>query len=474
MDTKTLNRVRKSLAQRGQDQVFAFWGELAEHQREALLQILSQVDLGQVDRGISQCIRGAEPVTVPSDFLPAPFYPSQARDRDLERKYMDAIVLGDNLISTGKVAAFVVAGGQGTRLGFDGPKGDFPATPIKRKTLFGIFGETVLAWSKRHSIPIPWYIMTSPLNHGQTQDIFAANDYFGLRKDQVIMFQQGTLPNFDFEGHILMAGKDRIASSPDGHGGSLRALHVSGALADMKRRGIEYISYWQVDNPLINLLDPLFVGLHALDESDMSSKALKKTGPMEKLGNFCLVDGKVTVIEYSDLPEEFAHRRNPDGSLVFELGSIGIHVVSRSFVEKLNVHGFALPFHKAIKKIPHIDSTGRPVEPKTPNGVKLETFVFDALPLTRHSMILETVREEEFAPIKNASGVDSAESSREMMIERAARWLEAAGVAVPRTGQGRPDCVIEIAPSFAVSRQEVDAKRSQIPEIRPGDQVYLE
>ncbi len=474
MDAKTFDRVREDLGQRGQEHVFAFWAELTEHQREGMLQMLSQMDLEQVDRGVSQCVKGAEPVTLPSEFGPAPFYPSHAKDGELSRKYKEAIGLGDELISAGKVAAFVVAGGQGTRLGFDGPKGDFPATPIKRKTLFRIFGETVLARSKRHGIPIPWYIMTSPLNHGQTEDIFAANDHFGLRKDQVIMFQQGTLPNFDFEGRILMAGKDRIASSPDGHGGSLRALHVSGALADMKRRGVEYISYWQVDNPLINLLDPLFMGLHVLDESDMSSKALKKTGPMEKLGNFCLVDGKVTVIEYSDLPEELAHRRNPDSSLVFELGSIGIHVISRSFVEKLNLHGFALPFHKAIKRIPHLDSTGRPVEPEAPNGIKLETFVFDALPLTRHSMILETVREEEFAPIKNASGVDSAESSREMTIERAARWLEAAGVAIPRTGQGRPDCVIEIAPSFAVSRQEVAARRSLVPEIRPGDQIYLE
>jgi UDP-N-acetylglucosamine/UDP-N-acetylgalactosamine diphosphorylase len=179
------------------------------------------------------------------------------------------------------------------------------------------------------------------------------------------------------------------------------------------------------------------------------------------------------VIEYSDLPDELANKRNHDGSLVFELGSIGIHVVSRSFVEQLNAHGFGLPLHKAVKKIPHVDSAGRHVDPGEPNGIKLESFVFDALPLTTHSVILETVREEEFGPIKNASGVDSAESSREMMIERAARWLEAAGVAVPRTKRGTPDCVIELAPSFAVSPQEVAAKRDQIPPIRPGDQVCL-
>jgi UDP-N-acetylglucosamine/UDP-N-acetylgalactosamine diphosphorylase len=217
----------------------------------------------------------------------------------------------------------------------------------------------------------------------------------------------------------------------------------------------------------------VFIGLHVLDHSEMSSKALKKTGPMEKLGNFCLVEGKVTVIEYSDLPDELANRRNPDGSLVFELGSIGIHMISRSFVERVNAHGFALPMHRAVKKIPCIDSAGRPVDPKSANGIKLESFVFDALPLTTTSVILETIREEEFAPIKNATGVDSVESSRTMMIDRAARWLQAAGAAVPRTGQGTPDCVLEIAPSFAVSPEEAAARLDRIPVIRPGDQVYL-
>jgi UDP-N-acetylglucosamine/UDP-N-acetylgalactosamine diphosphorylase len=242
----------------------------------------------------------------------------------------------------------------------------------------------------------------------------------------------------------------------------------------MQKRGVEILSYWQVDNPLIRVIDPLFIGLHVLDQAEMSSKALLKASPMEKVGNFCLVDGKVTVIEYSDLPDEAAHRKSPDGSLTFELGSIGIHLINVSFIEKLNKHGdFALPFHRAVKKIPYIDEDGNRVEPKAPNGVKLETFVFDAIPLAKHSVILQTEREEEFAPVKNATGTDSAEVTRQMMTDRAAAWLEAAGMSIPRKTDGTPDCVLEIAPSFALTPEDIKPKLDQIPEIKPGSKLYL-
>jgi UDP-N-acetylglucosamine/UDP-N-acetylgalactosamine diphosphorylase len=283
------------------------------------------------------------------------------------------------------------------------------------------------------------------------------------------------MPNFAFDGKILLADKGVLATSPDGHGGSLKALAQSEALADMKKRGIEYLSYWQVDNPLVYVIDPLFVGLHAMDGAQMSSKALLKSGPLEKVGNFCLVDGKVTVIEYSDLPDEQAHRKNPDGTLVFELGSIGIHIISTSFIDKLNAGGdFGLPFHKAIKKIPHIDAAGNPVNPDKPNGVKLETFVFDALPLAKKSVILQTIRSEEFAPVKNATGVDSAEVTHQMMIDRAAAWLESAGVKVPRKPDGKPDCVLEMSPAFALFKEDVKDKTAKVSIIKPGLSVYLD
>jgi UDP-N-acetylglucosamine/UDP-N-acetylgalactosamine diphosphorylase len=263
--------------------------------------------------------------------------------------------------------------------------------------------------------------------------------------------------------------------SPDGHGGSLKALYKSGAAADMKNHGIEYISYFQVDNPLINIFDPLFIGLHVMDKAEMSSKALTKAGPFEKVGNFCRADGKVAVIEYSDLPKELAEKKNHDGSLVFSLGSIAIHIISRTFVERLNAKGFALLYHRAVKKIPYIDlQSGQIIEPQKPNGIKLETFVFDALPLAKRSIIYETIRSEEFAPVKNKTGTDSPQVTRQMMIDRAASWLQQAGVKIPGRTDGTADCKIEIAPSFAICREDIAKKKNKIPRIKSGDTIYLE
>ncbi|MHC4363238.1 MAG: UTP--glucose-1-phosphate uridylyltransferase, partial [Planctomycetota bacterium] len=410
---------------------------------------------------------------LPARFTAAPSYGLQPADDPQQRKYARARELGRELIADGRVAAFVVAGGQGTRLGFDGPKGEFPISPVRNKTLFRLFAETIAAVSQKYRNTCPWYIMTSPLNHTVTTELFKSNNYYGLDRENVFIFQQGTLPNFSFDGKILLADKADIACSPDGHGGSLKALFQSGAIEDMKKRGAKFISYFQVDNPLINIFDPLFIGLHALDEARMSSKAVLKTGPREKVGNFCLVDGKVTVIEYSDLPDELAEKRNADGSLVFELGSIAIHIINTTFVEKLNATGFSLPLHRAVKKIPHIDRHGNPVEPTQPNGIKLETFVFDALPLASKSIILQTPRNEEFSPVKNATGPDSPQTARQMMVARAADWLESAGVAVPRKPDHSPDCLIEIAPSFAVEKEDIVKKLDLIPEIKPKDEIYL-
>jgi len=472
-ETTATEGVRKLLAEHRQEHLLTFWPQLREDQQGSLLAQVQELDLPTIRDWVEHLVTGQPQPPIQHDFVPAPSYPPQPRDASEERKYVQAIELGTQRISQGKVAALTVAGGQGTRLGFDGPKGSFSISPIRKKTLFRIFAETIAAVSRRYGAVCPWYVMTSPLNHEQTLAIFKADDFYGLDPRNVLIFQQGTLPNFSLDGRILLAEKDQIARSPDGHGGCIRALARSGALADMKKRGVEYLTYWQVDNPLVRLFDPLFVGLHVLDGAQMSSKAVIKNGPKEKVGNFCLVDGKVTVIEYSDLPDELAGKRRPDGSLAFQLGSIAIHIINRTFVEHLNTKGHTLPLHRAVKKIPYIDPQGRRVEPKEPNGVKLESFIFDAIPLAERSIILEIVRGEQFAPVKNATGEDSAEATHRMMIERAAVWLESAGVKVPRKPDGSPDCILEIAPSFALDAEDIPAKRDQIPPIKPGDEVYL-
>jgi UDP-N-acetylglucosamine/UDP-N-acetylgalactosamine diphosphorylase len=470
---KDIENLKRQLKKHNQTHLMALFSQLNTAQKQNLLTQIQELDFSKIDDWVNNFVRKSTPAAIPANLVPPRSYSPRPSTLEQKRKYSKAIELGKKLISAGKVAAFVVAGGQGTRLGFDGPKGNFPISPVKNKTPFQIFAETIAAASKKYQTVCPWYIMTSPLNHAQTVEIFRSNDYYGLSKENVFIFQQGTLPNLDFEGRIILADKANIACSPDGHGGSLKALYKSGAIADMKKRSVEYISYWQIDNLLVNIFDPLFIGLHSLDAAEMSSKALIKAEPKEKVGNFCLVNGKVTVIEYSDLPDEVAKKRNPDGSLVFELGSIGIHIINTSFIEKLNAKGFALPLHRAVKKIPCIDSLGNPVNPTRPNGIKLESFVFDALPLAEKSIILQTPRSEEFAPVKNAKGVDSIETAREMIVARAADWLESAGVAVPRKDDGSLDCLIEIAPSFAVEKNDIKAKINQIPQIKPADKLYL-
>jgi UDP-N-acetylglucosamine/UDP-N-acetylgalactosamine diphosphorylase len=468
---KTLNLLKKH----NQEHLLAFWQKLpTTQQKQDLLTQIEKLDLPAIDKWVEQYVKKETFHHLPSSFQPAPFYPAVPDNLSSSQKYDKAIRTGRQLIADGKVAAFVVAGGQGTRLGFNGPKGNYPISPVKNKTLFRIFAETILAVSKKYKTTCPWYVMTSPLNCTQTKEIFRSKNYYGLSEKDVFIFQQGTLPNFSFDGKILLADKDTIACSPDGHGGSIKALKTSGALEDMKKRGVEFLTYWQVDNPLVNLFDPLFIGLHCLDNAEMSSKGLKKEHPKEKVGNFCLADGKVTVIEYSDLPDELAQKTKPDGSLVFNMGSIGIHIISRTFVEKLNSKDFSLPFHRAVKKIPYINETGALVKPKKPNGIKLESFIFDAIPLASNSVILETLRSEEFAPVKNAEGLDSPAVTKKMMVERAAAWLESAGVKIPRKPDGSPYCLIEIAPGFAVEKSDIKTKLDQIPLIKPGDTVYLE
>lgn len=475
MITKKYEKTLETLKKYNQQHLLKFWNELDNSSREKLLCQIEQIDFNSLESKINEYVKNPAPTKLPSKIEPAPVYTAIPKTSQEKEKFAKAKKLGKELLSKGKVAAFVVAGGQGTRLGFDGPKGDYKISPIKNKTLFQLFGEYIKAAGKKYNFQPKWYVMTSPLNHEPTQKIFKSNNYYGLDEKSILFFQQGTEVNYSTDGQILLAEKGVIAESPDGHGGSLKAIYKSGAVTDMQKNGIEYISYFQVDNPLLNIFDPLFIGLHAIDKAEMSSKYLTKCEPLEKVGNFCLADGKVTVIEYSDLPDELAFKKNPDGSLVFALGSIAIHIISRNFIERLNAKGFALPYHRAVKKIPYIDiSTGKKIEPAKPNGIKLETFVFDALPLASESIILETIRSEEFAPVKNAEGADSPAVTKRMMTERSSGWLESAGIKVPKKADGSIDCVIEIAPSFAICKEDVEKKKNTIPAIKAGDKIYLE
>jgi len=468
-----LETIRKMLVAHGQEHLLRFYDELEPPQQSALLEQLSGIDFDRLDEYIAAYILRKPEFRLPAEITPPEIVPAQATG-ELGEQCARAAARGQELLAAGKVAAFVVAGGQGTRLDYDGPKGCFEVTPVTHKPLFQVLAEQILAASRRAKAPVPWYVMTSLANDVQTRAFFRRYNHFGLNAKDVVFFAQGTLPAIGFDGKCLLADKGQLALSPDGHGGSLQAMRNSGALDDMARRGVELISYFQVDNPLVRCVDPLFLGLHHLREAEMSAKCLPKRDPMEKLGNFCVVDGKVTVIEYSDMPEELARATRPDGRLKFSAGSIAIHVLSRSFVDRLTAGGRSLlPLHRAEKRVPFLDEKGTLVKPEAPNAVKLETFVFDALPLAERTVILETERPEEFSPVKNATGDDSPTTCLHDQVRRAAAWLEKAGIKVPRDAEGLVSAAIEICPLYADSAEALAKKVDRDLIIAAGQSVYL-
>ena len=468
-----LDAVRRMLDAHNQSHLLAFHDKLDPQQQHALLEQIAAIDFDVLDGLIEKFVLNNPRFELPGDIQPPEIVPARPADSAVAA-HDEASKRGEKLIAEGKVAAFVVAGGQGTRLGYEGPKGCLEATPVAKKPLFQLLAEQILAAGQRGGKPIPWYVMTSPFNDVATRAFFRRHDNFGLGADDVFFLRQGTMPTVGSDGRALLAEEGVVATNPNGHGGCLPALRNSGALEDMARRGVEIISYFQVDNPLVRCIDPLFIGLHELAGAEMSAKAVAKRDPLEGLGSFGLIDGKVTVIEYSDMPEDLARSTGPDGRLKFSAGSIAIHLLSREFVERLTETGQCrLPLHRAEKKVAHIADDGRRVSPVEPNAVKLEMFVFDAMPLARQTVILETRRSEEFSPIKNAAGADSIATSLHDQVRRAAKWIEAAGVAVPRDADGQVAVALEISPLFADSARQLAEKIDRGMKLEAGQNIYL-
>jgi len=471
-----LEAARAELQAHGQAHVLAFYDELDVFGKRALIDQIHAIDFKELVPLIDSHVKRAPVAHLPAELQPAKFHPCESSLGAAAAPFRKT---GVELVRSGKVAAFTVAGGQGTRLGWNGPKGSYPATPVTGKPLFRCFAEQIRAAQTKYNVTIPWYIMTSPINDAETRAFFQDNNYFGLSRRHVFMFPQGVMPSLELAtGKLMLAERGEIAVNPDGHGGSLRALSASGALDDMLARGIEHISYFQVDNPLARVVDPVFIGLHvaAPDSSaEMSSKMVPKVRAEEKVGVFCDAQGKTMVVEYSDLPRDLATATNSDGTLRFAAGNIAIHMISVAFVEKLcaDAHRFALPFHRAEKVVPFIDvQTGKLVKPDKPNAVKLETFVFDALPLAAKSIVYETSRVDEFAPIKNAAGDDSPASSNQLQSNRNARWLKAHGVELPWDEQGHVQASIEISPLTALDVE--DLKNASLPKsVRKDERLVL-
>lgn len=435
---------RARLAQHGQEHVLRFVDELSREQLDAFLTELEALDLARLHERVQSVLAG-EPEAA-GDLEPPPVVElddSEAgRTRDAAAREA-----GEELLRTGKVAAFLVAGGQGTRLGYAGPKGRFPVGPLTNRTLFGYHAQRVLAASRRYGCDLPYYVMTSRANHDDTQAAFEEANYWGLERDQVFFLTQGMLPAVDADGRLLLADKGALALSPDGHGGCFEALSRSGALDDMARRGVEQIFYFQVDNPLAPVFDPVFIGHHVLAGAEMSTKVVEKVDPAEKVGVLGRRGGVDTLLEYSDLDPAVAAERDANGKLRYRAGNIAIHMLARGFAERLVGGELELPVHRADKKVPCLDADGARVEPTEPNAIKMEMFVFDALGFAQGTLVQEVRREDEFAPVKNAEGNDSPATSRAALVAQAKRWMTAAGLATPEGDA-------EVGPLFAL---DVDA-----------------
>jgi UDP-N-acetylglucosamine/UDP-N-acetylgalactosamine diphosphorylase len=443
--------LRDRLSQYGQGHVLARWDRLSESEKAALLEQVCSLDLAQLQRLYDA---RTESYVVPERARIAPVPVARLDPQDVATR-----LCGEASLRAGEIAVLIVAGGQGSRLGFEAPKGFFPIGPVSQRSLFQVHVEKVLALGRRYGKLLPLLIMTSPATYDATEAYFKENRNFGVSADQLHLFCQGTMPALDLKtGQLLMEGPGRLFTSPNGHGGTLTALADSGLLDRLCTEGIKHVFYLQVDNPLVKIADPLFLGHHLLADAEASSKIVPKEGPADKLGNFVLIDGRCSMIEYSDLPEDMARETDENGRLRFWAGSPAIHIFSTQFLARVTQGRLRIPFHVARKKVPHLNENGELVKPQSENALKFEMFIFDVLPLAQRWTVVETSRSEEFVPLKNATGPDSPATVRQALTDQAASWLEHAGIRIPRTPDGHGAFPLEITALLALDADELAAK----------------
>ena len=321
--------------------------------------------------------------------------------------------LGSDVIREGQYAVVTMAGGQGTRLGHNGPKGTFKLDVYgKGKYLFEILAENLKEANKLYNTTIPWYIMTSKENNDATEDFLKKNNYFGYDKNNVIIFKQGELPLVDTTGKLLLGKNMQIKEASDGNGGVFSSLRTTGALADMKKRNIKWIFIGGVDNVILKMADVTLLGM-AIDKNvQIASKSVVKANPHERVGVFCKSNGCPKVIEYSELPEKMAEEKDNNGELKYGESHIMCNLFTIDAIEKVSKE--TLMYHSAFKKNSYIDEYGKEVVPEQPNSYKFEAFIFDSFEFFDDIAILRGKREEDFAPVKNKEGVDSPKTAKEL------------------------------------------------------------
>ncbi|KAL8741048.1 MAG: hypothetical protein Q9190_006302 [Brigantiaea leucoxantha] len=438
-----LDELKTSYAEADQEHVFTFYDDLTASEKAGLYANLRSIDLKNINTITQRTLGSAQDVSKkePAHLEPLPDTATasllDSKDDDMQSWY----TAGLEFVANGEVAVVLMAGGQGTRLGSSAPKGCFDIGLPSGKSLFQIQAERIwkvqqLAEKEagKKDIVIPWYIMTSGPTRRPTEQFFEEHKYFGLCKDDVIIFEQGVLPCISNEGKILLEDKSKVAVAPDGNGGIYQALLTSNVRTDMRKRGIQHIHAYCVDNCLVKVADPVFIGFSASKDVDIATKVVRKRAAKEPVGLILQKNGKPDVVEYSEIDTATSEAKDPKQPdlLKFRAANIVNHYYSFRFLETIEEWAHHLPHHIARKKIPYLDTEkGEKIKPDKPNGIKLEQFVFDVFPMVKLEKFacMEVKREDEFSPLKNARGTgeDDPDTSKHDILNQGRRWVQNVG-----------------------------------------------
>ena len=406
MNNEGFEEVKRKIKRYGQEHLLDYYDKLPDgEKKEKFEKQLENIDFEMIDSLYKKTT--LEPKNENAKVEPIEYWDKER----LGGKYDFYEEIGIDAIKDGKLAAVTMAGGQGTRLGHNGPKGTFDIGLDSHKSLFELLCDSLKEAGKKYGVTIPWFIMTSEENNEDTVEFFKKNKYFGYEKN-VYFFKQGQLPMIDTEGKILIGENGLIKEAADGHGGVYESLVKSGMVDKMKNLGVEWVFIGGVDNCLVRMVDPVLMGLAIYKGVLEAGKSVVKAYPHEKVGAFCKKNGKPNVIEYSEITPEMAEARDEAGELLYGESHILCNLFNISAIERMG--STPLPYHCAFKKATYIDKDGNKIVPDSPNAYKFEAFLFDAFGDLDDMVILRVKREEEFAPVKNATGVDSPETARNL------------------------------------------------------------